>query len=718
MLNVALLWHMHQPNYVNSVTGVAMLPWVRLHCVKGYMDMIELARKYPALRLNFNITPILLFQILNYSEKRITDFWEILSRKSPADLLCDEKVMLLENFFKIHTENHILPYPRYRQLLEMRGKDSSIASLRERAPHFSDQDFLDLQVWYNLSWCGFTAHRRYPELTELKRKGAGFTDQEKQHLLDIHAEIVALIPKLYKEAQDEGLIEITTTPFFHPIMPLIYDTDIAKRCMPGRVLPQRFSAPEDVQAHLRLAQEQHERVFGKKARGLWPSEGSVCPEILPFLKEAGIEYFCSDEEILFRTLKEDPNWKGKKVDHLELFQGWNCAYDGVELMALFRERPLSDYIGFQAARSRPHEAADYLSHHLEHIAGLVHLSQNIICLALDGENAWETFPDGGEAFLTLFYQKILSSSKLKTVLLADYVGQKHELPRLTTLHSGSWINADFDIWIGDSEENQAWEFIAKTRAFLLSEEKTGKIKEAVLQKAWREIYAAEGSDWFWWYGPDFQISGDFIFDELFRTHLKNIYYLLGIDSPHYLDVPICHDGHTESFTRPVDFISPTLNGEGGGYLDWMGAGRINLEKQGTAMFQSDRIAHRILYGLNPETFFFRVDAFGRLPDKIILLFQQPYMMRVVVDPIHGTGVLEKSEDNVHFKHVAPVNVFCKRSMEWAVPLDQLGWKLDGTTVTFMVQIFEKGVEKEHYPQHGLFEFVTPSSRLRLQNWFI
>ncbi|MFH1067800.1 MAG: glycoside hydrolase family 57 protein [bacterium] len=706
MLNVVFLWHMHQPYYVNTLTKTAMMPWVRLHAVKGYLDMIDVARRYPELRLNFNFTPVLVAQILELAEKRVEDLWETWSRKSPETLTNDEKARILENFFKINWTNLIMPFPRYKQLLEIRGRDYDLSSIKESVLHFTDQDYRDLQTWYNLAWCGFSAEKRFPELVELKKKGANFTEQEKNRVLDIHQEILRLVLGLYRDAQEQA--ELTSTPFFHPIMPLVYDTDFALRAMPGRMLPPRFRAPEDVQAQLRLAQEQHRAVFGKAARGLWPSEGSVCPEVLPLIKEAGFEYFCTDEGILFHSLD-------KQADHLELFQAWQCEHGGASLKTLFRERPLSDYVGFTAARHSAEEASEHLLHHLEHIESVVKHPNGAVCLALDGENAWEAFADGGEAFLCQLYEKLLSSPRLRTRRMGDYMDEVERPSRIAKLHSGSWVASNFDIWIGDPEENKAWEWVGKTRDFLRAQLAAQQWPQEIADKAWREIYAAEGSDWFWWYGPDFQTDADFLFDELFRTHLQNVYRLFDCPPPEYLDVPICLQDIGGLTLKPLDYIEPQLGEEG--YYNWLGAGVYDISRQQTAMFQADRIGSKIFYGFNAATFFFRLDV-TRLPEKVILHFYQPAAMRLVVDIAGQQAHLEKSADSVLFKPVpARVQFYAKDRLELAVPLQDLDWK-EGETVDFVAQIFEQGVEKERHPERGLIEFRVPSSQFKMEHWFV
>lgn len=720
MFSTVILWHMHQPYYVNPLTQTAMMPWVRLHCVKGYLDMVDAATAHPDLRVNFNFTPVLIKEILELSEGKVKDLWEGLSRKSPEYLSDEEKIQILENFFKIHWDNHIYPFPRYLQLLELRGQRVTRESLTVSIKHFTDQDYRDLQTWYNLSWCGFSAEKRFPELKEFKRRRDFFTEEEKHRVLDIHREIVKSILPLYRQAQEQGFIELTTTPFYHPIMPLVYDTDFAKRCMPGRALPPKFTAPEDVLAQLQMAQEQHTAVFGKPARGMWPSEGSVCPEVIPLMEKVGIHYFLTDEGILFQSLRNDPAWKGRSIDHLELFQPWNCKHEGSEVKALFRERPLSDFIGFNAARNTTPVAVDHMIFNMEHIASIAPRSEGVLCLALDGENVWESFPDGGEEFLRTFYQKCTRSEKIKTRLLGEYFERVTQSPVIKEIHSGSWINSNFDIWIGDEEENQGWEWLGKTRHFLVEQLKEKKWPEAVIKAAWDEIYAAEGSDWFWWYGPDFETECDFLFDELFRTHLKNVYQILGVESPRYLDIPICSVQHSSAvFTEPFDWIEPIINGESTSFFDWLGAGEYNMERQQTAMFHADRIVRDLRYGFGRERFFFRLDTTGHFPEKVVLDFHQVKIARIQIDCIRRAAWLETSNDGLLFeKKNAEIELGIQNCIELGVPFEWLGWKNSGEKAAFVVQVFEKGIERERYPERGLIEFHAPSREFKLRNWFV
>jgi alpha-amylase/alpha-mannosidase (GH57 family) len=721
-MNVVILWHMHQPYYVNPLTKKAMMPWVRLHAAKGYLDMIDLVTAQPDLRINFNFTPVLVRQILELVNREVQDEWENLSRKRAVDLDLQDRRHLLENFFKINWDTLIRPFPRYAELLAKRGAGYTTAKLDSLVKTFSDADFRDLQLLYNLQWCGFSAFRRFPVLAEIKAKGRDFTEEDKITVLDIHRKILALVLPEYRAAQDRGQIEITTTPYFHPIMPLVYDTNIARRCQPQSPLPSTFSAPDDVRAQLRLAQELHEKVFGRRARGLWPSEGSVAPEIVPLMVEAGLEYFCTDEGNLFKSLKHDLAWMNREVDHVEMFQGWRVRAGDSSIQALFRERPLSDFIGFDAARNETSKAVGHLMSHLRNIAAVAPTGRGVTPLILDGENAWEAFPDGGETFLTTFYRELASAPELRLRRIGDYFDEFPAQVETNSLHSGSWIRSDFDIWIGDPEENKGWEWLKETRHFLVERLATGQVPAERAMEAWWEIYAAEGSDWFWWYGPDFTIDTDFLFDELFRCHLQNVYRILGIDPPAHLDVPICLPSDELGYTQPLHLLSPDLSGENEHFFDWLGAGSLDLTRQVTAMFQGDRIGQKLYFGFGAGDFFLRLDLKTR-PEAIIIRVLLPHPARVTLRQGATPGSLqmiyEASEDGVVFTPT-PVNDLRAnwgRSLCVSIPRPALGIEPDHE-FAFFVQLLENGLQRERFPERGAIELKVPGRDFESEQWFV
>lgn len=717
MAHAVFLWHMHQPYYVNPASRTALMPWVRLHSVKGYLDMVSLIEEFPRLRVNFNMTPVLLLQIDELAQNRVADLWMDWSRKPAAELEEHERLSILEHFFKIHTDNLVKPFPRYWELLNKRGLAFSREEARREIRYWSAQEFLDLQTWFNLAWCGYTAERRYPELLGLKRKGRHFSESEKLRLLDIHQEILRSIIPLYRAAEERGQAEITTTPFFHPILPLVYDSNLAERCMPGRELPRRFHWPQDAAAQLELAVAQHMEFFGRSPRGLWPSEGSIAPELIPLMERAGIQYFCSDEENLFRSLAQEPHSFGVSPDHLELFQGWTVKHKGASTQAVFREKPLSDFIGFTAAKNSVVEATDHLLNHLRNIAKALPARRGIIPLILDGENAWETFSDGGQEFLRALYTGVLAEPLLQSATIEQALNEVPPAKTVTALHTGSWISGNFDIWIGEDEENRAWNLLGDTREFLQRVIDAGQLTAKKCKEALFEIYAAEGSDWFWWYGPDFSTENDALFDALFRQHLKNVYTICGHLPPALLEEPITAMRVAPLYSRPERPVRRELSGRRSSYFDWMGAGRYVAGSEQAAMYRSGRILKEIYFGNDSGSLFFRLDPLQWKNVSIRIEFHGPQngALEFVLQPragissyvwTDGAGVLSQHHA------VAVIEV-----VELAVPLCMLG--IEGNeTVRFQVKVLEGGLERECYPERVPIEFKLTRKDYALEHWMV
>ncbi|RFC44403.1 MAG: GH57 family [Verrucomicrobia bacterium] len=717
MAHAVFLWHMHQPYYVNPASRTAMMPWVRLHAVKGYLDMVSILDEFPEMRVNFNMTPVLLLQIIELSEGRVHDLWMDWARRPAAQLEEHERLAILENFFKIHWENLVKPFPRYWELLNKRGLAFEREEARRELRYWSLQEFIDLQTWFNLAWCGYTAERLYPELGELKRKGRHFSEGEKNRVLDIHQEILGKIIPLYREAEKRGQVEITTTPFFHPILPLVYDSDFAERSMPGRQLPKRFQWPQDALAHLKMAVEQHTELFGKAPRGLWPSEGSIAPELVALMQEAGIRYFCSDEENLFRSLEKDPAFRGKPVNHLEMFQGWRVEHDGASVQAVFREKPLSDFIGFMAAKNRPEDAAAHLLHHLSNIARALPKKTGVIPLILDGENAWETFPDGGQGFLRALYAGVLKEPLLQSSTIEEYLALEPPAKTVHMLHTGSWISSNFDIWIGEEEENRAWDLLGETRLFLQSQLDAGQLTAEQQKAALLEVYAAEGSDWFWWYGPDFSTENDALFDDLFRQHLKNVYTLCGKLPPARMEEQITAMRVAPLYSTPERLVSRELTGRRSSYFDWMGAGCYVAGSEQGAMYRSGRMLKRFFFGNDIEFLYLRLDPIRWENLSVRLEFHGEFPGVIELSNLdkggQGTFVWHSADgEQTEYQGLVARDV-----VELEVPLSLLGLNGDAA-VRFQVKVFEGGLERECYPERVPIEFNLTRREYALEHWMV
>lgn len=718
MLSVCFLWHMHQPYYVDPTTRTAVMPWVRLHAVKGYWDMVCLLEEFPRMHVSMNLTPVLVKQIIELNGGEVRDEWFELSKLPAASLSEEQRVHILDHFFKINWDNLIRPHPRYWQLLHKRGTDLRHVDLHKASRQWTEADMRDLQVWFNLAWCGYKACAMFPELTALKQKGQGFSEEDKATVLRVHEEILRRVLGKYRERSEAGQLELTTSPFFHPILPLVYDSDFARRCMPQSALPKRFSYPEDAREQIRLGVEQHEAVFGAKPVGLWPSEGSVCPELVPMMRDAGIRWFGTDEEIMFRSLTHEGIVLEKGRERLPLYRGHAVEFDGATVCAAFRDRSLSDFIGFSASRNNPELAVEFLLGHLTRIAEVAEPHHGMAPIILDGENAWEYFPDGGERFLRCLYGTLSATTGLVPVSFGEYFAAHAPTSRIRKLHTGSWIRADFDIWVGDPEENRAWELLGQARHHL--EEQGGRVDPAAREKAQWEIYAAEGSDWFWWYGPDFQTDSDHLFDLLFRRHIENVYRALGHRPPDVLKARIRQRGTSLHMTMPVGLLRPTIDGHVTSFFEWQEAGRFEIGKNQSTMYRGDGLLRSIHFGFDLSTLYLRFDfepkanpAMARL--RVHLLEGGYARIECTLD--ERKCVLTRSADGgLSFDSARGVdNVAFGDIVELGIPLNSLGFT-GGQRIAFFVEELRADVELGRHPEQGVIRMVLPGAEFELENW--
>jgi alpha-amylase/alpha-mannosidase (GH57 family) len=511
---------MHQPYYKNLLTQEADVPWVRLHGVKDYLDMLLVLQKYPDVHAIFNFVPSLVEQLMDYSNHTVKDKFLDLSLTPAADLSAQQKEFILDKFFSIEREKNIAVFPRYYELYFK----------KQAQREFTTQDFLDLQVWFNLAWIDPIFRKDIPELRSLVEKARFFTEEEKRVVLQKQIEIIKRIIPAYKQAIAQGQIEVILSPFYHPILPLLYDTDIAKEANPKTLIPKRrFSYPQDALAQIEEGIFSHQEHFGMHPSGMWPSEESVCEQILPFIIQSGMKWMVTDEAILFRSLK------ATKRDTKLLYQPYLLKREAGETAIVFRDRNLSDLIGFEYHRWNPQDAAADFLKHLENIATYFKRRDILVTIALDGENAWEYYKNDGHDFLDAFYQGLSQARFLKTVTMKEYLEKFSPRRTLRRLAAGSWIFGNYGKWIDNPYKVRAWECLTEAREAWETIIRSGdKLPRDVLQKAWKQIHIAEGSDWFWWYGED--PNGDF--DRLFRMHLSNFYTLIGKEIPAYLHLPL------------------------------------------------------------------------------------------------------------------------------------------------------------------------------------
>ena len=511
---------MHQPYYKNLLTGVTDAPWVRLHGIKDYLDMVLMLEKFPAIRQVFNVVPSLLEQIEDYVNGNIKDRFIELTMLPVEQLTAGDKEFLLQRFFSISPEKCIAIHPRYYELFLK----------RKTKKEFTPQDYFDLQVWFNLAWFDPIFQESIPEVRALLAKGRFFNQEDKRVVIEKQIYVLKQIIPVYKKFLQSGQIEVTLSPYYHPILPLLYNTKTAKEANPKSVLPQiNFSYPGDAKAQVDLAVKFYEERFGVKPSGMWPSEESVCQHILPFLIDAGIDWIVADEAILFKSLKL------KKRNTELLYQPHLLERQEGQINIIFRDRNLSDMIGFSYHRWKTQDAVNDFMKHLENISVAFKNKDILLTVAMDGENAWEFYTNDGHDFLESFYQRLAEADFVKTTTVSEYLKTHPAKRKIKYLAAGSWIYGEFTKWIGSPKKNMAWEYLAIARKEL-GDTMTQGHKDAGInfELAWKQMYILEGSDWFWWYGDD--DTGDF--DKLFRMHLANFYNIIGKDPPDYVNHPL------------------------------------------------------------------------------------------------------------------------------------------------------------------------------------
>ncbi|HWE40726.1 MAG TPA: glycoside hydrolase family 57 protein [Isosphaeraceae bacterium] len=723
---LALMWHQHQPYYPDDVGGENPMPWVRLHATKDYLGMALHLDEVPEFRCTINLVPSLLVQLQAYVDGA-TDRHLTVSR-TPADGLDrDDALYLLDNFFMAYADAMIRPHPRYWDLYQRRGLGVDTAS--QALGRFREADLRDLQVWSNLAWMHPLLFEKDRDLAEFKAKGRRYSEDEKRWLLDKQRELLASVIPLHRKLADRGQVELTTTPFYHPILPLLYDKRLAREAMPDVNLPgYRDGYPEDAEVHVRRAVESHREHFGERPRGMWPSEGSVCQAMLPLLARHGIQWIATDEEILSCSThgKVGRDSRGY-VKHPELlYRPWRVSEGGQELAIVFRDHALSDQVGFHYQRSPgPAATADLLGK-LHAIGDACRQNPaTLVPVILDGENCWEYYPDGGVSFLRSLYQGAVRDPRIRPVTVGEHLrdhppAHNDHLPRL---FPGSWISHNFAIWIGHDEDNRAWDALHATRQYLVYQGKSGRHDPETLELAWRELYIAEGSDWFWWYGDDHSSALDALFDHLFRKHLRNVYTLLGEDAPGALFAPISGAAsHRPLHGQPTSFLRVKVDGRAS-YFEWINAAKyVCGNDRGTMTLVSQGPLRSIWFGFDADRLLIRVDADGpareRLAaaDRLRVGFVDPADWEVVVDaPAEPRPSARIQHAGARSGGGTAVEVAVDAILELAVPFGRLGLKADAP-VRFYVELLSGDSSLDRAPREGIFELTVPSPDFERIMW--
>ena len=700
-LQVALIWHMHQPDYREPASGRILLPWTYLHAVKDYSEMLRTAQEVPGARVTFNLAPTLLEQLADYQAGRAKDLWLETLRMNPEEMTDGERIFAVHSFFSVHNDRHIQPHGRYRELVRLRGDDSNQAA----AKRFQIQDLRDLQVWFLLAWSGHYLRRESNTVRELLRKGASFSEGDKQALLDCYDQVVAEVLQAFRQAEQDGTVELSISPYAHPILPLLCDSEIARSARKDALLPtEPFRFPGDARQQVRYGQQVASRYLGEQPRGMWPAEGAVSAAALTILQQEGALWAASDEAILANSLTDGLR------DRKQLYRPYQ--YQGLAL--LFRDRELSDRIGFVYARWDPQLAAEDLLKRLRDIAKQT--PGGLVTLILDGENCWESYIDNGYPFLQKLYRGLQNDKTLQMVTVGEALTDR-KMTALPRLAPGSWINGDFDVWIGHNEENTAWEWLHRARRETVTED-IKKDHGQDLPKPLLHLLRAEGSDWFWWFGDHHPTAQAETFDRLFRHQLQAIYQSAGLTVPDFLHHPIKEPLRHSRVHEPVALISPQIDGQVSDYFEWLAAGSVELQFGGAMHAVSQELTN-ILFGYDEGSLYLRID-FGTWQEELAakdaaleIRISGPRDLQAHFVPSSGVLTVKSADE----RPISNAGRAAYRSIfELALALKPLGLAaMDNFTLS--CHLYRTGRETARWPDQGTIKLCYMGTELVEQHWF-
>ena len=735
-LSIAIYWHMHQPVY--EIEGTYLMPWARLHAVKDYLDMVLVLEKFPKLKLNFDVVPALMDTIVNY----INGYHDIHSELTISDtekLSGEEKSFILNNFFSPKFETMLYKSENYKALYQKRfSKDVCDPD------DFSPQEISDLMALFNLVWIDPVHDERYPRIKELWAKQYNYTLEDRIEIINIHRQIIKEIIPTYKKYIDEGRIELTTSAYYHSILPILIDLKAStKNTFTTEGLPPTLGMLDDARKQVRLALDKVEEILGIRPKGFWPPELCLGPKTLNLLAKEGIEWTISDEGILSDSINFDfiRDFKGNLNDPYHLTKVYEYQTKTNPINVIFRDRSIPNLINFEYAGIDAKMAANDLFDKIKVVQNKLLVSPDqthLLTIALDGENCWENYQNDGNDFLANIYSLIEADETLETVLISDYIKKDKHKKTLNKIYSGSWIDKTFQYWIGEPTKNKAWSYLKHTKDVYEAFAKQNK-NYPHLDAAYNELMIAQGSDWFWWYGEPNNSGQDFVFDYMFRERLKNVYLILGLEPPEYLntslitkiEMPLKHP------TRP---ISPRMDGLAESIDDWHHSGNISLLDG--PVFRESKNVDKILFGCDENNMYFRLNvnkggsetaiiskisqfyiylrnatsiknrAFIRLISKTdnpypILKekFEHEIALTLIKDTLYPPRLATGRHPNIWtLANHEEVSIVYKDVIDLTIPFSMLGIK-KGETVEFFLANTDSGVKNTYIPQEILLSLT-------------
>jgi alpha-amylase/alpha-mannosidase (GH57 family) len=712
-VDVLILWHHHQPDYRSPREARALLPWVRLHATKDYLDMALHLERHPRVRATFNFVPSLLDQLEGAAAGAPEALFALIER--PTESLSGSEKAEIVARCAVAPRHAFERWPRYAALCQR------LAGPRAAAP--AAVDLLALEVWFLLAWLDPTFHGE-PEAQRAIAAAGAPTTLHRDDLLALGRRLTGAVIPAYRALAERGQIELSASPYYHPILPLIADVRVARRARPDLALPSEpFAAPADATRQIESALERHARAFGTRPRGMWPPEGGVSPEAVALVAGARLGWLASDEGVLWRSLPAE------KRPRDAAYRPWRLQTAAGDVALFFRDRELSDRIGFVYQNWEAAEAAADLVARLRRIGadhgGADHAHPPLVTIVLDGENCWEHYAADGGPFLEALYGALESAPDIRTRTPSEVLAEGPPADALPDLHSGSWIDADFHIWIGHPEKNRAWDLIARARRALAE----ARPDPGQAPEAWAALDAACGSDWLWWFGDDHYTPDKPIFDRLFREHLQAVYEHAGLKVPKALAAPITRAARrADGFTAPLGFVRPILDGRPTQFYEWYAAGRFRFAGGGGAMHRAGGLARDLYFGFDATHFYLRLDfTADRLPgaqSDLTLEFLAPRPLEVRV---HGLASGERlvsagppaaaGERADAATALAGSACHIGSVLELALPFESIHLS-PGESVDLVVHIGAPGEPGETLPPEDLVRFTVPGSGYEAAMWSV
>lgn len=678
-LYIIFFWHFHQPYYKDLFQDIYILPYTKIHLLKNYymMGKVVLDNK---VNVNFNFTPILLDQINDYESGSYNCLLTNISKMDINDLE-KNKVLVIETIKKFLNKSALKKYNRLDELI---NRDINYLNI---------QDLLDLITLYNLSL--IPEFEKDEDIKKIENKEKNFDNLDRFVILNKQDEIIKKVIPLYNNLLEENLVDITISPYSHPIMPLIIDTEIARSCGETFLPKERFSYPEDIYDQINLGKEIFYKNFKKYPKGIWPPEGSVSYEVVEILFNTNFTYFATDEEILFKTLK--------KSDRSLIYKPYYFEKNGKKIYVFFRDRTLSDLISFKYSSMDENDAINDLLKKIREIKDSLK-EDGVLLILLDGENPWEYYKNNGLTFLNLLYKTLKNEEGVVLSKINNVIESLNSI-KLTSLEAGSWINGNFKTWIGEEEDNLSWDYLKIIRDDFES------LDINLKQKLKKLIFILEGSDWNWWYGKSYNYDIKKDFDELYRKHMLSFYILSNRKIRNFVYLPIISDNKEEIKVMPKSLIEPKLDGKETDFFEWVNGFTYNEEENLTEIFLNTKMIELIKLGYDDINLYFLIKI-----NKEIKKFDLNFIFKTKKEDINikfsknDNFTLEKSSyiDNIEYIY--------KDYLEIKMPILEDFYYIDKKLLFFIVTLID-GKPITKVPKGGYFSLDLNEKNI-LSNWVV